>query len=242
MAVFRKVKKSDFTVIDNNIFKNAKLTLKAKGMICTMLSLPDDWQFNEEGLAQLSNDSRSGIRNTLNELMEYGYLTRKQLKNDTGKFANMEYTIYEEPLYQKPTAEKPTSEKGHNKILINKELNNKNITTTTMDNENLYDYLQENGFVLAPIHYEVISNWEDNELTRYAIKQAVLNNKYNIKYIDKILYSYKKDNITTIQQVIEREEEHQNKIDLYYQNKYKIKESRYEKTQRKIEEWLKEDD
>lgn len=242
MAVFRKVKKSDFTVIDNNIFKNAKLTLKAKGMICTMLSLPDDWQFNEEGLAQLSNDSRSGIRNTLNELMEYGYLTRKQLKNDTGKFANMEYTIYEEPLYQKPTAEKPTSEKGHNKILINKELNNKNITTTTMDNENLYDYLQENGFVLAPIHYEVISNWEDNELTRYAIKQAVLNNKYNIKYIDKILYSYKKDNITTIQQVIEREEEHQNKIDLYYQNKYKIKESRYEETQRKIEEWLKEDD
>ena len=242
MAVFRKVKKSDFTVIDNNIFKNAKLTLKAKGMICTMLSLPDDWQFNEEGLAQLSNDSRSGIRNTLNELMEYGYLTRKQLKNDTGKFANMEYTIYEEPLYQKPTAEKPTSEKEHNKILINKELNNKNITTTTMDNENLYDYLQENGFVLAPIHYEVISNWEDNELTRYAIKQAVLNNKYNIKYIDKILYSYKKDNITTIQQVIEREEEHKNKIDLYYQNKYKIKESRYEETQRKIEEWLKEDD
>lgn len=242
MAVFRKVKKSDFTVIDNNIFKNAKLTLKAKGMICTMLSLPDDWQFNEEGLAQLSNDSRSGIRNTLNELMEYGYLTRKQLKNDTGKFANMEYTIYEEPLYQKPTAGKPTSEKEHNKILINKELNNKNITTTTMDNENLYDYLQENGFVLAPIHYEVISNWEDNELTRYAIKQAVLNNKYNIKYIDKILYSYKKDNITTIQQVIEREEEHKNKIDLYYQNKYKIKESRYEETQRKIEEWLKEDD
>lgn len=242
MAVFRKVKKSDFTVIDNNIFKNAKLTLKAKGMICTMLSLPDDWQFNEEGLAQLSNDSRSGIRNTLNELMEYGYLTRKQLKNDTGKFANMEYTIYEEPLYQKPTAEKPTSEKEHNKILINKELNNKNITTTTMDNENLYDYLQENGFVLTPIHYEVISNWEDNELTRYAIKQAVLNNKYNIKYIDKILYSYKKDNITTIQQVIEREEEHKNKMDLYYQNKYKIKESKYEETQRKIEEWLKEDD
>jgi DnaD/phage-associated family protein len=237
MAVFRKVKKSDFTVIDNNIFKNEKLTLKAKGMICTMLSLPDDWQFNEEGLAQLSNDSRSGIRNTLNELMEYGYLTRKQLKNDTGKFANMEYTIYEEPLYQKPTAEKPTSEKEHNKILINKELNNKNITTTP-----IYEILEQNGFTLSPIHYEIINEWEDNELTRYAIKQAVLNNKYNIKYIDKILYSYKKDNITTVQQALEREEEHQNKVDLYYQNKYKTRETRYEREQRIMKEWLEKDD
>ena len=237
MAVFRKVKKSDFTVIDNNIFKNEKLTLKAKGMICTMLSLPDDWQFNEEGLAQLSNDSRSGIRNTLNELMEYGYLTRKQLKNDTGKFANMEYTIYEEPLYQKPTAEKPTSEKEHNKILINKELNNKNITTTP-----IYEILEQNGFTLSPIHYEIINEWEDNELTRYAIKQAVLNNKYNIKYIDKIIYSYKKDNITTVQQALEREEEHQNKVDLYYQNKYKTRETRYEREQRIMKEWLEKDD
>lgn len=237
MAVFRKVKKSDFTVIDNNIFKNEKLTLKAKGMICTMLSLPDDWQFNEEGLAQLSNDSRSGIRNTLNELMEYGYLTRKQLKNDTGKFANMEYTIYEEPLYQKPTAEKPTSEKEHNKILINKELNNKNITTTP-----IYEILEQNGFTLSPIHYEIINEWGDDELTRYAIKQAVLNNKYNIKYIDKILYSYKKDNITTVQQALEREEEHQNKVDLYYQNKYKTRETRYEREQRIMKEWLEKDD
>lgn len=70
----------------------------------------------------------------------------------------------------------------------------------------IYDYLQENGFVLSPIHYEIISQWEDNDLTRYAIKQAVLNNKYNIKYIESILNSYKKDNIKTIQQAKEQEE------------------------------------
>ena len=126
MAVLRKVKKTDYTVIDNSIFKNKQLTLKAKGMICTMLSLPDDWNFSEMGLVELSNDSRTGIRNTLNELMEYGYLTRKQLKNENGSFGNMEYTIYEEPLYQKPTSAEPTSVKIHNKILNNKILNNKN--------------------------------------------------------------------------------------------------------------------
>lgn len=238
MAVFRKVKKTDYTVIDNNIFKNQKLTLKAKGMICTMLSLPDDWNFSEEGLTSLSNDSRTGIRNTLEELMKFGYLTRKQLKDKNGKFSNMEYTIYEEPLYQKPTTEKPISEKIHNKILNNKELNNKNITTT----DTIFDLLQENGFILTPIQYEVVSQWEDNELTRYAIKKAVINNKFNINYIDKIIYSYQKENITTVQQAIESDEEFNLKRERYYKNKYEHKESRYEREKRILEEWGKNEE
>ena len=86
MAVFRKVKKTDYTVIDNNIFKNQKLTLKAKGMICTMLSLPDDWNFSEEGLTSLSNDGISSVRSTLKELMEYGYLKRERNKEDKVKY------------------------------------------------------------------------------------------------------------------------------------------------------------
>lgn len=237
MAVFRKVKKTDYTIIDNNIFKNQKLSLKGKGMICTMLSLPDNWEFSEEGLTQLSNDSRTGIRSTLNELMEYGYLTRKQLKDEFGKFSNMEYTIYEEPLYQKPTSEKPTSEKKHNKVLNNKELNNKNIN----DDDNIIDFLQKNGFVLNDILYDVVKEWEDTELTRYAIKKAVLNNKYNINYIQKILYSYKKNNIKTIQEAIEQDEEFNTKKDLYYKNKYKTKETRYEREQRIMEEWAKDE-
>ena len=71
----------------------------------------------------------------------------------------------------------------------------------------IYDFLQENGFTLTPIHYEIISEWEDNELTRYAIKQAVSNNKYNIKYIQSILNAYEKANIKTVQQAKEQEEQ-----------------------------------
>lgn len=236
MAVLRKSKKSDYTIIDNNIFKNSKLTLKAKGMICTMLSLPDDWVFSEMGLTQLSNDSRTGIRSTLQELQEYGYLKRERTRNDKGLLGETIYTIYEEPMYQKPTLEKPTLDKKHNKELNNKELNNKYTTTNS-----IFNLLQENGFVLTPIQYEVVSQWEDTKLTRHAIKQAVLNNKFNINYIDKIIYSYQKDNIKSVQEAMEREEEFNKKRDSYYKNKYQIKESRYEREKRLLEEMCKDE-
>lgn len=249
MAVFRKVKKTDFTVIDNSIFKNQKLTLKAKGMICTMLSLPDDWNFSEEGLTSLSNDGISSIRSTLKELMEYGYLKRERNRDAKGILRDYVYTIYEEPTLEnqkqaeptleKPKLEKPTLENLKTyKVLNNKELNNKNITTT----DTIYDLLQENGFVLTPIQYEVVSKWDDNELTRYAIKKAVINNKFNINYIDKIIYSYQKENITTVQQAIESDEEFNLKRERYYKNKYEHKESRYEREKRILEEWGKDEE
>ena len=71
--------------------------------------------------------------------------------------------------------------------------------------DTLYDYLQNNGFVLSPIHYEEVSTWEDTELTRYAIKEAVLKNIYTIKYISTVLNAYKQNNIKTVQQAQEHE-------------------------------------
>ena len=136
MAILRKVKKTDYTIIDNNIFKNQKLSIKAKGMICTMLSLPDDWNFSEAGLTSLSNDGISTIRSTLQELMEYGYLVRTRRRDEKGILRDYIYTIYEEPILEnlkqveptleKPKLDKPTLENLKTyKILNNKELNNK---------------------------------------------------------------------------------------------------------------------
>lgn len=121
----------------------------------------------------------------------------------------------------------PENLKGNNNKNNNK---NNNIIIDT-----IYDYLEQNGFALTPIQYEVISQWEDNDLTRHAIKQAVLNNKFNINYIDKIIYSYKKNNIKTVQQAIDQEEEFNKKRDLYYQKKYEVKESRYERERRLLQ-------
>ena len=124
--------------------------------------------------------------------------------------------------------------------LVKQETNtiNNNILNTINNNKyttTIYDYLQENGFILTPIQLEVVENWEDTDLTRYAIKQAVLNNKFNINYIDKIIYSYKKDNIKSVQEAIQREEEFKKQKDNYYKNKYEVKETRYERERRLLQ-------
>lgn len=126
MAIFRKVKRTDFTIIDNNVFKNKQLTLKGKGLLCTMLSLPDDWNFSEDGLANLSNDGKATIRSTLKELMDFGYLVRTRNRDEKGILRDYVYTIYEEPTCDYPTLDKPTLENRNTyKELNNKELNNK---------------------------------------------------------------------------------------------------------------------
>ena len=239
MAVFRKVKKTDFTVIDNNIFKNKNLSYKGKGMLCTLLSLPEDWNYSEEGLVALSiNDGITSVRSALKELMELGYLKRERLRDNKGVLRDYIYTIYEEPTLEKPKVDKPILENLKTyKELNNKELSNKTITTT----DTIFDLLEQNGFMLTPIQYEVVSSWNDDELTRYAIKKAVLNNKFNINYIDKILYSYQKQNIRTVEQAIENDEEFNKKRDSYYKNKYEHKETRYERERRLLEEMCKDD-
>ena len=132
------------------------------------------------------------------------------------------------------------NEEGYSKNIKenNTSINNTSIYTTT---NSIFDLLQENGFILTPIQYEVVSQWEDTELTRHAIKQAVLNNKFNINYIDKIIYSYQKDNIKSVQEAMEREEEFNKKRDSYYKNKYEQKEYKSAR-QKRIEEWLKDEE
>ena len=74
---------------------------------------------------------------------------------------------------------------------------------------NIYEFVEQNfGRLLSPVEYEEISSWNDNELTRYAIKQAVLNNKCSTKYISRILNAYERENIKSVQQAQEREREY----------------------------------
>lgn len=93
-------------------------------------------------------------------------------------------------------------------------LNQYSIEENSIEENNIHtiiEFLEKNGFVLNDILYDIVKEWDDNDLTRHAIEQAVLNNIYNIKYIDKILYSYKKDHIETVEQAIERENKHRSK-------------------------------
>lgn len=112
-------------------------------------------------------------------------------------------------------------------IDIEKEIDIRDISTSTNSNNNIYDFVEENfGRTLSPIEYEKISEWEDNELTRYAIKLSVLNGVRKINYIESILNNYKSLGIKTVVEAQEEEEK--------FKNKNKVTETR--KTYQELEE------
>ena len=97
MPVLRKHKKYNYTVIDNHVFMNKNLSFKAKGLLCQMLSLPDNWNYSLEGLVALANDGISSVRSALKELENQTYFKRLRLYED-GKLAGVEYIVSETPM------------------------------------------------------------------------------------------------------------------------------------------------
>ena len=97
MAVFRIEKNSDYTVMSNHHLRNHALSLKAKGLLSQMLSLPEDWDYTLAGLAEIKKESKDAIRSAVEELEQAGYIQRRQTQDKTGKFSGNEYVIREMP-------------------------------------------------------------------------------------------------------------------------------------------------
>ncbi len=97
MAVFRVEKTKRFTVMSNHHLNNPNLSLKAKGLLSLMLSLPEDWDYTSKGLAQICREGVDAIQSALKELEECGYLTRRRLRDESGRITDIEYTIHEVP-------------------------------------------------------------------------------------------------------------------------------------------------
>ena len=102
MAVFRIEKTQNYTVMSNHHLRNAELTLKAKGLLSQMLSLPEDWDYTLAGLSRINRESVEAIRTAVLELEAAGYIVRRQLRNSGGRMGKTEYTIYEEPQQREP--------------------------------------------------------------------------------------------------------------------------------------------
>ena len=126
MAVFRVEKTRDYTVMANHHLRNIELSLKAKGLLSLMLSLPENWDYTTKGLSCICKDGIDSINGTIKELEEQGYVIRKRLRNDKGQLTTTEYTIleqpqsldtskfppkWENPILDNPTLEKPILEK-----------------------------------------------------------------------------------------------------------------------------------
>lgn len=106
MPVFRVEKNKSYTVMSNHHLRNRALSLKAKGLLSQMLSLPEDWDYTLAGLAGINRESRDAIRSAVQELEAAGYVVRRQTTDVRGKFSANEYVIYETPQF-KPQPEEP---------------------------------------------------------------------------------------------------------------------------------------
>jgi hypothetical protein len=104
MAVFRVEKTSDYTVMSNHHLKNKELTLKAKGLLSLILSLPDSWEYSMRGFASICKENKDTISKIFNELVSAGYITREQERGEGGKMGKSIYTIYEQPPKTKETS------------------------------------------------------------------------------------------------------------------------------------------
>jgi hypothetical protein len=121
MAVFRIEKTQNYTVMINHHLRNKTLTLKAKGLLSQMLSLPESWDYTLVGLTHINKERIEAIRTAVLELEAAGYIIRRQKRDPKGKMSNIEYTIYEQPQtptnttlspsYDFPITDKPTSGK-----------------------------------------------------------------------------------------------------------------------------------
>ena len=97
MAIFRVAKTRDYTVMSNFHLRDRNLTLKAKGLLSLILSLPEDWNYTTRGLAAICKEGVDSIGAALRELESAGYLTRHRLRDRSGRISDTEYVVYEIP-------------------------------------------------------------------------------------------------------------------------------------------------
>lgn len=136
MAVMRIHKTKDYTVMSNTHFREKELSLKAKGLLSLMLSLPDDWDYSIAGLVTLSKDGKDSVMSGLDELEENCYLIRTMLKDESGKFAGYDYDIFETPYGEKPYAENPNTGKPNTEIPP--QYNTKQSSTNILNTKKIY--------------------------------------------------------------------------------------------------------
>lgn len=127
MAIVRAKRQSNYTVIGNAGLRDSRLSLKSKGLLAYMLSLPDDWIFYETELTKHCTDGRDSIRTALKELEKLGYLVREQKRAEKGKFGEKDWKLFDDPVIansprtENPSADNPTADNptADNPTLLN---------------------------------------------------------------------------------------------------------------------------
>lgn len=170
MAVFRVERNTGYTVMSNHHLRNKALTLKAKGLLSQMLSLPEGWDYTLAGLSHINRESIDAIRTAIWELEKAGYIVRRQGRDEKGKMTAIEYIIYEQPqpsvdtepgldypmlenptpgkpILENPISDKPTSE---NPTQINKDKSKTDRSIKEESNKDLSNTEVSNPILSSP--------------------------------------------------------------------------------------------
>lgn len=180
MSVVRVHKSANFTVMSNYHFKERAMSLKAKGLLSLMLSLPDDWNYSISGLVTLSKDGKDSVMSALAELEEFGYLVRNRTTNNKGQFSGIEYNIYEQPQRDLPSAAKQITEKQQeDKQNTEKppQLNTK--LTNKLNNQELRELNTDKKAFYLSFYENVLQHIKDIELKALLIDYIEMRNNIN---------------------------------------------------------------
>lgn len=139
MSVFRIERTKDYTVMSNCHLRDKRLSLKAKGLLSQMLSLPEDWDYTLSGLAYINREKIDAIRQAIKELESAGYIVRSRKRDEKGRLQGSDYVIYEKPVSDLPALENPTLDNPmlESPTLDNPTQLNTKITNTKKQNTDL---------------------------------------------------------------------------------------------------------
>ena len=137
MAVFRVERNKGYTVMSNHHLRNKELSLKAKGLLSQMLSLPEDWDYTLAGLSRINREKIDAIREAVRELEKAGYIVRSRERDEKGRLRGADYIIYEQPqppVLDLPTLENPTLD---NPTQLNKDISRTDLSKKEKSNTDL---------------------------------------------------------------------------------------------------------
>lgn len=126
-------KTQGFTVVNNEILRNKELGIKERGLLITLLSLPDSWEFSVLGLTKILPDGKDAINAGIRKLEKMGYVRRIQTKNEAGQFNGYDWEVSDTPFAENPSTEKPFTE---NPLTENPSQSNTNQSNTNLVNTN----------------------------------------------------------------------------------------------------------
>lgn len=193
MGNFKIYKNSNFTIMGNFHLREKNMTLKAKGILSLMLSLPKDWDYSIAGLVTLSKDGKDSVISALKELEEFGYLTRKILKNSKGQFDGYEYIIREEPysdnLYSdKQYSDNPYAENPNSDNLL--QLNNNIINNNKEQNNKLINNRENKEYIDKSIYKKKRENEFDSIIEIFLEKNFTNSNFDDKQELVKVIYDF----------------------------------------------------